>query len=208
MPGRVEEDDATAVVLDLARTDVLGDATRLTRCHFGTAHGVEQARLAVVDVTHDRHDGRAGHQVGRRILAEQDWLAGALFLGAGRHDLLGRGHLRRRPVGCAAFDGFEPKLAGHQRGRVEIDRLVDGGEDAVADQLLDDVRMAHVEGLGEVLDGDRRRQLHGPRRARGNSRGGLDGGRHGRLASLRTRWAAWQVSTGWHGSPLARALPA
>ena len=53
---RVEEDDALAVVGDLARADVLGDAAALAGRHFGRPDRVEQARLAVVDVAHDGHD--------------------------------------------------------------------------------------------------------------------------------------------------------
>ena len=52
----VEEDDALAVVLDLGRADVLGDATALAGRDLGRAEGVEQARLAVVDVAHDGDD--------------------------------------------------------------------------------------------------------------------------------------------------------
>ena len=53
---RVEEDDALAVLVDLARADVLGDAAALAGGDLGRPDRVEQARLAVVDVAHDRHD--------------------------------------------------------------------------------------------------------------------------------------------------------
>ena len=53
---RVEEDDALAVVGDLARADVLGDAAALAGRDLGRADRVEQAGLAVVDVAHDGHD--------------------------------------------------------------------------------------------------------------------------------------------------------
>jgi len=43
---------------DLVRPDVLGDATGFTGDDVGLADLVEQQRLAVVDVTHDGHDGR------------------------------------------------------------------------------------------------------------------------------------------------------
>ena len=56
MTRGVEEDDALAVVDDLARADVLGDATALAGRDLGRPDGVEQARLAVVDVAHDGHD--------------------------------------------------------------------------------------------------------------------------------------------------------
>ncbi len=58
MAGRVDEGDLLAVLLDLVGTDVLRDAACLAGNHVGVADGVEQRRLAVVDVTHDRHDRR------------------------------------------------------------------------------------------------------------------------------------------------------
>ena len=65
-PGRVEEDDALAVVVDLARADVLGDAAALAGGDLGRADGVEQARLAVVDVAHHGHDRGPRQQERRR----------------------------------------------------------------------------------------------------------------------------------------------
>ena len=56
--GRVEEDDRVAVLGDLARADVLGDAAALARRDVRGAHRVEQAGLAVVDVAHHGHDRR------------------------------------------------------------------------------------------------------------------------------------------------------
>ena len=74
MARRVEEDDALAVVGDLARADVLGDAAALAGRDLGRADRVEQARLAVVDVTHDGHDRGARLQVGGIVLLEEDFL--------------------------------------------------------------------------------------------------------------------------------------
>ena len=74
---RVEEGDLAVVrQLDVVRADVLGDATRLAGHDVGLPDVVEQGRLAVVHVTHDRHDRRP-----RPGLAD--------FLGVGR----ARGHL-------------------------------------------------------------------------------------------------------------------
>ena len=88
---RVEEDDALAVLDDLAGADVLGDTAPLAGSHVGGAHGVEQAGLAVVDVAHDGHDRRPRLQQARIVLLEQDFLG---RLGRGRLavalDLLGR----------------------------------------------------------------------------------------------------------------------
>ena len=59
----VEEGDRLAVVVDLVGADVLGDAAGLARDDLGLADRVEQRRLAVVDVAHDRDDRRALDEV-------------------------------------------------------------------------------------------------------------------------------------------------
>src|SRR5438874_471109 len=56
--GRVEEGDLAAVDVDLIGADVLRDAARLGGDDPSVPDRVEQRRLAVVDVTHDRHYGR------------------------------------------------------------------------------------------------------------------------------------------------------
>ena len=71
---RVEEDDALAVVGDLARADVLGDPAALAGRDLGRPDRVEQAGLAVVDVTHDGHDRRARLEERRIVLLEEDFL--------------------------------------------------------------------------------------------------------------------------------------
>ena len=76
---RVEERDRLVAVVDLVGADVLGDAAGLARGHLGLADRVEQRRLAVVDVAHDRHDRRAADEV----------LVGVLELRLGV-DLVGR----------------------------------------------------------------------------------------------------------------------
>ena len=70
--GGVEEGDALAVLqAHLIGADVLGDAAVLAAGHVGGAQGVEQRGLAVVDVTHDGHHRRAGHQVIVDVLARR-----------------------------------------------------------------------------------------------------------------------------------------
>ena len=58
----------------LVGADVLGDAAGLALADVGLADRVEQARLAVVDVTHDGDDRRPDHQVVlvARVLAVGD----------------------------------------------------------------------------------------------------------------------------------------
>ena len=54
---------AVQVDLDLIGADVLGDATGLALAHVGLADGVQQAGLAVVDVTHHGDHRRPGLQM-------------------------------------------------------------------------------------------------------------------------------------------------
>ena len=64
--GRVDEGDLLAVALDLVGADVLGDAAGLAGDHIGLADGVEQRRLAVVDVAHDGDHRRTRLEFGLR----------------------------------------------------------------------------------------------------------------------------------------------
>ena len=104
--GRIQEHDVAAVAGHLVGADVLGDAARLARRDVGLADGVEQRRLAVVDVAHDRDDRRARQQV-LRVLRGR--------VAAGQQLVLAE---RRR------FD-LEAELGRDQRRGVEIDVLVD-----------------------------------------------------------------------------------
>ena len=73
--GRVEEGDLLLVLGgDLVRADVLGDAASLALDHIGTAQGIEQAGLAVIDVAHDRDHRRTRDQrfFGVHVLAVVD----------------------------------------------------------------------------------------------------------------------------------------
>ncbi len=78
VPRRVNEGDLALLAVDdgvdLVGADVLGNASGLVRHHIGIPDGVEQLGLAVVDVTHHRHDRRARHEVGliALVLAELD----------------------------------------------------------------------------------------------------------------------------------------
>ena len=53
---------------DLVRADVLRDAAELAGDDVGRADRIEELRLAVVDVTHDRHDGRPRHLLARLLV--------------------------------------------------------------------------------------------------------------------------------------------
>src|SRR5437870_1858871 len=52
----------------------------------------------------------------------------------------------------------EAKLVGDDLGGGEVDDLVDGCEDLRRHQLLDDLDWTHPQLLGQVLDGQRRRE--------------------------------------------------
>ena len=75
--------------------------------YVGLPYGVEQRRLSVVDVTHDGDHRRAPHQI-LRLFSQLDVLRALLFV----TDLVG---------GCA-------KLARQLFGQLDVEGLVDGGE--------------------------------------------------------------------------------
>jgi hypothetical protein len=157
---RVEEDDPTAVLRDLAGADVLGDAAALAGRHGRRPDGIEEAGLAVVDVAHDGHDRSPRDEVGRVVLGEE------LLLGC-----LGGSALLAFIAGLAADRGLGlgdlvAELRRHEGGRIPVDELVDGREDAALDQLPDDVCRVDPEELGKLLDGDGRGQLDGAALAR------------------------------------------
>ena len=120
---------------------------------LGRADGVEQARLAVVDVAHDRDDRGARLQLGRIVLLEEDLLRrlGGLAFAIG----LGAGGPRR----LVRLGHVIAELAGDERRGVAIDELVDRREDPALDELADHVGRVHRQQLGQFLDGDRRGQL-------------------------------------------------
>ena len=128
--GRIEEDDASSVDGGLARTDVLGDATALAVSHRGLPDAVEQAGLAMIDVTHHGHDRGSLDELVGIILFVQLHLCGR---GRGSFGFC-LGFRGRRALGH-----LEPQLLGDQTGGVAIDGLIDGGEDAAPDELTDDI---------------------------------------------------------------------
>ena len=138
MSRRIEEDNLLPLTDDLIGTNVLRDAARLMCADRGIADGVEQRRLAVIDVTHDRNDGRTLLQRLRIV-----------------HDL---GDQRRIDI-RRQFLGGDTELPCHKRCRIEVNLLIDARHDAHEHELFDDVRCG-VAHLGcEILDGNRLRQL-------------------------------------------------
>ena len=75
----IDEGDLAVVDHDLRSADGLGNAARLAGSDAGVTDGVEQARLAVIDVTHNGDDRGARLKVGG-IVVERE---GVLLLGGG-----------------------------------------------------------------------------------------------------------------------------
>src|SRR5690606_37653099 len=57
----IDEGDLLSVLFDLIGSDVLCDTTGFTSNDIGVAECVKKRRLAVVDVTHDRHNRWSGN---------------------------------------------------------------------------------------------------------------------------------------------------
>ena len=129
---RVEERDLAAVVLGLVRADVLGDSAGLGLDDGGLADRVEQRRLAVVDVAHDRDHRRPRDEILLGVLVD---LRELVLLG----DVLD---------GDLALD-----LGGDQLHGLVRERLRDRDHLAEAHHDLDDLGRRHAERLGQVLDG-------------------------------------------------------
>ena len=144
MARGIEEGDGLALDLHLIGADVLGDAARLAGGNVGVADIVEQARLAVVDVTHDDDDRRAGLELVGAVLVIVD----ELFLD--RHDNL--------------LFNLAAELLGDKGRGVEVDHLGKGGHHAVFHQALDDLGAGLLHAGGQLADGDLVGDLDGQRR--------------------------------------------
>ena len=89
--------------------------------------------FAMIHVAHDGDHGRALHMV----------------FGLIRHFLLGFGFLFE-----ADHVGAESELRAHFLGDIEIQRLVDGGENSLGNELLDDVLRLDVHLFRQLFDRD------------------------------------------------------
>src|SRR3954453_15610092 len=129
---------------DLVGTDVLGDAAGPPRHHVRVADGVQQLRLAVVDVTHDGHHRRARLPVLRLALVTEgevevgEQLA-VLVLRRDHLDVpadLGAEQLQRVLVHRLRRGDHlaQVEQGGHQRGRLGADALGQVGQGGAARQ--------------------------------------------------------------------------
>ena len=133
--GRVDERDGLAARRGhLIGADMLGDAAGFAGDDVRLADGVEQRGLAVVDVAHDRDDGRTRLERAFRVGRVEQ-----AFLDVGFGDALDR---------VAEFFGDELRGVG-------VDHVGDLVHRALAHQHLDHVDRALGHAVGEFLDGDR-----------------------------------------------------
>src|SRR5205814_2068195 len=133
---RVEERDVLPTrQRDVVGADVLRDTAGLTGDDVGLADVVEQRRLAVVDVAHDRNNG---------------WARLELLLGV----FDGR---RRLEVGGVflLLHCLETEFAGDELDLIEVEALVDGDhQPEVLEGKADDLDGGHLEDLRQLADGD------------------------------------------------------
>ena len=133
MARRVEEGDLAAVDVGLVGADVLRDAPGLGLDDGRLADRVEERRLPVVDVAHDRHDRRA---VDERLLRVLERL-GLRVVVAGMLDRDLAAQLRR--------DQLDLVVGERLGGRLHLPEV---------HEQLDDLRHRDADGLREVAQGD------------------------------------------------------
>src|SRR5262245_54822550 len=134
MTRRVDEGNHAGRGLDLIGADMLGDAAGLARHDIGLADGIEQRRLAMVDMAHDGDDGCARLEVAGDIaLAHQPFL----------------------DIGLRYAAHLVAELLGDELSGVGIDDVGDLVHLPLLHQELDDIDGALGHAVGELLDGDR-----------------------------------------------------
>ena len=143
MAGSIEEGDLLAGDLDLVGADLLGDAAGLSGRDMLLADPVHESRLAVVDVSEERHDRGARLQGLGRILGYE----------VIRIDRLEDG-LGGRLVASMLDDNLEAVLLGDLRGHVGLDALVDGSENLEAHQIGDQAVGLDAQLGREILHDD------------------------------------------------------
>ena len=117
MPRRIHEDDLLAFITDLIGADVLCNAAGFVAGNAALTDRIEEARLTVVDVTHNGNYRRSCFQRFRRIYN---------FF-----------NFRRIFRGCFLRDGYAEFIS-NDRGRFIIDFLVDRCHKTIHKELLND----------------------------------------------------------------------
>ena len=142
---RIDENDAPIVDAHFVRANVLRDPAGFSGGDIGFANGVEQTRLAMIDVAHNGDNRRPRRKI-----------AGSFFvLGFFLHHLLLEGNDLDNAV-----KGF-----GKLRRSLHVKRLIDAGKHALIHQRLQQFLRANVEFLRKLADGNAFGHDHGTRLA-------------------------------------------
>src|SRR5712691_5515039 len=142
---RIHEHHRAIIDDHLVSADVLGDPARFARGNIRFANGVQQTRLAVIDVAHYCHHRRPRLQT----------FLGLFLRNLEHHLLFERDHAH-----------YSAKRFGKCRGGRHIQRLVDAGKHAAVEQVLQDVLGAHIQLFGQFANRDAFRNRHVARRTR------------------------------------------
>ena len=138
--GSVQErQDRIVPRRDLVGAYVLRDAASLASSDLGVANCVKKRGFSVINMAHDRDDGRPRTQIVVPVLNRVDDVLDVRI-----------GH----PLN-AVPEGLDDEL-----GRVRVDRLVLGGHDPVRHQCLDDIGDAFRHSVRQFADHDRFGKLH------------------------------------------------
>ncbi len=122
----IDEGDLTIVFLNLIRTDVLGNPTRLPFHHIRFANRVKRTSFSVVNVTHNDNDWRTSNQALGRLLQT---LFNNIFFFQRIFPLF---------LFCTLLNRLESKFFRDNRRCCEINALVLRGENTRFHELLDD----------------------------------------------------------------------
>ena len=141
--------DALVLGDDLVRTDVLGDSAGFARGHLRVADGVEERGLTVVDVTHDRDDGRPG----------EEFFVGLVFELLVDVDVKGKQKLAVLVIGRDHLNLVAELAAEHVEGRL-VEGLRRRRHFTEVEQHGNQVSGARVDLVGEVRDRRAAAQTH------------------------------------------------
>jgi hypothetical protein len=128
VPRSIDKREPVIVSDDLVGTDVLGDSPGFTGNDVCVTDGIQERRLAMIDMTEDRYHWRANLKVRALFLRDAPRSDG--------RDIL---HLPRD----------EPKYASHHGSGLEVDLLIDVREYAGTHQLLDDLHRLDLHPLSQ-----------------------------------------------------------
>ncbi len=128
---RIDKGDAAPVHLDGIRADVLRYTARFAAYNAGIPNGVEQRRLAVIDVPHNRNDGRPGNLFARVFFR------------------IGGGFLQNVLEGFVGlkFEVYAVILSDKRAG-IEVNLLVDRRERSYKEQFFNDLGGGLADFLG------------------------------------------------------------